>query len=134
MRNLFLTISIACIMGLCFSTQAQNTNTTDNMKYYLMIAQPSDAAWKGVIEAGGDMAEPAGKAIEAMGGKLHSYYIGVNEAKNYGVVSFPSSLDIAKIVYLRTAQGVMKDIEFVEVLPSDMAVGIFEDVKSMLKD
>ena len=32
-----------------------------------------------------------------MGGRLHSEYIGVDEAKNVGVVSFPSSVEIAKI-------------------------------------
>ena len=102
------------------------------MKYYLMIAQPNDAAWKGAIEAGEDMAAPAGKALEAMGGKLHSYYIGVTEAKNYGVVSFPDSMDIAKIVYMRTAQGLMKDIKFIEILPSDLAASMFQETNKFL--
>ena len=115
------------------TTQAQD-GPTEGQKYYLMIAQPSDAAWKGVIEAGGDMAEPAGKALEAMGGKLHSYYIGVGEAKNYGVVSFPSSTDIAKIVYLRTVQGLMKNIQFIEIMPSDQAVELFKQVNELTKN
>ncbi len=34
------------------------------------------------------MAAPVGKALETMGGKLHSYYVGVTEGKNYGIVSF----------------------------------------------
>ena len=115
------------------STQAQDQSTQGH-KYYLMIAQPNDAAWKGVIEAGGDMAAPAGEALEAMGGKLHSYYIGVNEAKNYGVVSFPSSYDIAKIVYMRTIQGLMKEIKFVEIMPSDQAAQLFIDVKKLTEN
>ena len=125
--------SMAFVLALtlgAMSVQAQDSST-ERHKFYLMIAQPNDEAWKGVIEAGGDMAAPAAEALEAMGGKLHSYYIGVNEAKNYGVVSFPSSYDIAKIVYMRTIQGLMKDIEFVEIMPSDQAVELFKDVKKL---
>ena len=104
----------------------------EKMKYFLMIAEPKGSAWAGVIQDGGDMAGPAGEAIEAMGGKLLSYYIGVSESKNYGVVAFPDSYDTAKIIYLRAAQDLMKSMEFVEIIPSDQAVGMFEDVKGML--
>lgn len=103
------------------------------MKYFLMIAEPSGAAWKSVIEGGGDMADTALPQIEAMGGKLLSYYIGAGEAKNYGVVAFPDSMDTAQIIYLRAAQQLMKDFEFIEVIPSNQAVGLFEKVKSQLK-
>ena len=116
--------------------QAEETKTTKEpvkLKYYLMIAEPNSEAWKGVIMEGGDMAEPAGKALEAMGGKLLNYYIGVGEAKNYGVVAFPDSMDIAKIVYMRTAQGVMKDIQFIEIIPSDQAVDLFKETKKLLE-
>lgn len=98
------------------------------MKYFLMIGTPNDAAWKAVIEAEADMAEPARKSIEAMGGKLISYWIAVGEAKNYGIVAFPDSKQIAKIVYMRTMQGVMKDIQFVEIMPTGEAAGFFKEL------
>jgi hypothetical protein len=102
-------------------------------KYFLMIAEPDSATWKGVITGGGDMMVPARAAIEAMGGQLLSYYIGVGEAKNYGVVAFPDSYDIAKITYLRAAQGVMKSLQFIEVIPSDAAVAVLDDVKEIIE-
>jgi len=103
------------------------------MKYFLMIAEPNAPTWAGAIKAGGDMAGPAGKALEGMGGKLISYWLGVGEAKNYGIVVFPDSVDIAKVTYLRASQGVMKSIQFIEVMPSSEAVHVFKDVSKMLK-
>jgi hypothetical protein len=102
------------------------------MKHFLMIAEPSGAVWKDVIEGGGDMAVPARQAIEAMGGQLLSCYIGVGESKNYGVVAFPDTYDIAKITYLRAAQGVMKSMQFIEVIPSDQAAGLLDEVKVLM--
>ena len=63
-----------------------------------------------------------------------SYYIGVGEAKNYGIVAFPDSMDIAKIIYLRTAQGVMDSMQFIEVIPSNKAVALLEEVSGMLRE
>jgi hypothetical protein len=135
MKHAMKLLSVIGALAIVFSVLAfandKIVSHDEDEKYYLMIAQPSDEAWKGVIEAGGDMAEPAGKAIEAMGGKLHSYYIEVGRPKNYGVVSFPSSTDIAKIVYMRTVQGVMKDIQFIEIIPSDKAAGLFKEVNEL---
>ena len=102
-------------------------------KYFLMIAEPNADAWKGVIEDGGDMAIPARQAIEAMGGQLLNYYIGVGEPKNYGVAVFPDSYDIAKITYLRAAQGIMRSMQFIEVIPSDRAAEVFEGVKQLME-
>ncbi|MGL1886529.1 MAG: GYD domain-containing protein [Reichenbachiella sp.] len=122
MKKLILISFVAFAFGA--SAQAQETN----MKYYLMIGQPDDEAWKMVIEAGGDMAVPARKSIEAMGGELISYWVGVTEAKNYGIVAFPDSKSIAQIVYMRTIQGVMKNIEFKEIMPTDQAAGFFQEL------
>ena len=122
---------VPVFLALSLNASAESGNTGE--KYFLMIAEPNGDAWKGVILGGGDMADPARAAIESMGGKLHNYYIGVNESKNYGVVSFPDSYDTAKIIYLRAAQGLMKSMEFVEIMPSDQAAGLFEDVKPLLE-
>lgn len=105
-----------------------------NMKYYLMIGTPSDSTWKAIIQTGEDMALPAKEGIEALGGKLISYYLGVGEAKNYGVVAFPSSMDIAKIVYMRVAQGVMKDLQFIEVVPSGNMVELFAEINPLITE
>ena len=39
----------------------------------------------------------------------------------------------AKIIYLTAAQQLMKGFEFVMVIPSHQAVGLFEEVKPQLK-
>ena len=125
-------IVLAIVMVLSFSGAAIAQDDEPKLKYFLMVAEPNGAAWKGVIEGGGDMAVPAREAIEAMGGKLLSYYIGVAESKNYGVVAFPDSYDTAKIIYLRSAQGLMKSMEFIEIIPSDKAAGLFEEINDLL--
>ena len=125
-------ISLVVIAMIALGTAAHAQAEEQKLKYFLMIAEPNGSTWKSAIDGDGDMAVPARAAIEAMGGQLLSYYIGVGEAKNYGVVAFPDSYDIAKITYLRAAQGVMKSLQFIEVIPSGAAVAVFEDVREML--
>ena len=69
-------------------------------KYYLMIGQPNDTAWKGILKAEDHMAVLVKKQIEEMGGKLISYYIAALEPKNYSVVAFPSSFDWLVMDYI----------------------------------
>ena len=130
MNRLFLVVVGLILLAPTGAVFAQDDEP--KLKYFLMVAEPNGEAWKGVIEGGGDMAVPARAAIEAMGGQLLSYYIGVAESKNYGVVAFPDSYDTAKIIYLRSAQGLMKSMEFIEIIPSDKAAGLFEEINDLL--
>lgn len=97
-------------LALVFALAPMVFSEESRMKYFLMIAKPNDAAWATMIESGGDLAIPAAASLESMGGELISYYIGIGEAKNYGVVAFPDSINIAEIVYMRIAQGIMEEI------------------------
>ncbi|GEM80565.1 GYD domain-containing protein [Vibrio superstes] len=130
-KKLFAIASIAIAATFSFTAPVMAKEET-TMKCYLMIAKPNAQAWAGVIQSGGNMEETARPAIEAMGGELVSYWLAVGEPMNYGVVAFPSSLDIAKITYMRTAQGFMDKIEFIEVMDTKTAEQVFKSVKDTM--
>ena len=48
------------------------------------------------------------------------------------MVAFPDTYDIAKITCLRAAQEVMKSMQFIEVIPSDQAAGLLDEVKVLM--
>jgi len=102
----------------------------NELTYYLMIGDAQPEVWKAIVESGGkDIAKPGREATEALGGKIIGYYLGATEAKNYIIVAYPSSTDVSKIVYMRAAQGVMKNLKFIEIIPAGEAHTIFEGIK-----
>lgn len=129
--RLFSFVSLFFI-GFIFPLQAEEPIPED-YRYYLMIGDPNSRAWGAVIQAEGDMAVPAKKVIETMGGRLIGYYLAVGSAKNYGVVAFPNSKAISQIVYMREMQGLMDSIEFIEVKPTDKMIDVFKEINKMAK-
>lgn len=120
---------LVLVIGLLINTTVLAQGEV-KMKYYLMIGEPTTEVWEAIVQSGGkDMTTPGREATEALGGKIISYYIGATEAKNYIIVAYPDSMDVSKIVYMRAAQGVMKNLEFIEIIPADDAHLIFNDIK-----
>lgn len=99
------------------------------MKYYLMIGEPTTEVWNALVKSGGkNLTTPGREATEALGGKMIGYYIGATEAKNYIIVAYPDSTDVSNIVYMRAAQGVMKNLEFIEIIPAEDVPAVFEKI------
>lgn len=120
--------SLALLGGLLVSTVGFAQENA-RMKYYLMIGEPTTEIWNALVKSGGkDMTTPGRKATEALGGKIISYYIGATEARNYIIVAYPDSTDVSNIVYMRAAQGVMKNLQFIEIIPAEEAHVVFEKI------
>lgn len=118
------------LLGSLFITTSAFAQEEAKMKYYLMIGEPTTEIWNALVKSGGkDMTTPGREATEALGGKIISYYIGATEAKNYIIVAYPDSMDVSNIVYMRAAQGVMKNLQFIELIPAEDAHVVFEKIK-----
>jgi len=95
------------VLGLLAGTGvAQQDRASDpvEMRYYLMIGKPTPEVWDAIVKSGGhNMTAPGREATEALGGEIHGYYIGANEAKNYIIVAYPEDVAVADIVYMRAA-------------------------------
>lgn len=105
-------------------------NNLKNMKLFLMIGQPNAKAWANIVKNELDMSEGGRKGIEAMGGKMLGFYIGVGEMKNYAIVAFPDSFDVSRIVFTRAMQGVMDDIQFIEIMSTAKAQEVFKAINA----
>jgi len=118
------------ISAVILSVSTVSTALADGkMKYYLMIGEPTAEVWDAIVKNGGkNMTAPGREATEALGGKMIGYYIGATEAKNYIIVAYPDSRDVSQIVYMRAAQGVMKNLQFIEIIPADNAHLIFNKI------
>ncbi|MAZ89588.1 MAG: hypothetical protein CL693_18295 [Cellvibrionaceae bacterium] len=101
-----------------------------NMKLYLMIGQPNSETWAGIVKNETDMSIDGRKGIEAMGGEMLGFYIGVGEMKNYAIVAFPDSFDVSRIVFTRAMQGVMDDIQFIEIMSTEKAQEVFKAINA----
>ena len=130
-KFLLLIVGIISVTALVAFTNGKSTEEQDDLKYYLMIGEPEPEVWKAIIENGGkDLSKPGREATEALGGKILGYYIGATEAKNYIIIAFPRSIDVSNIVYMRAAQGVMKNLEFIEIIPESKVPSLFEKIKT----
>lgn len=131
MKKYLSKLSVVCCIALSFianTVLANENEATDEMQYYLMIGTPTAETWAGLVKNEVDMG-PGGKAgIEAMGGKFIGFYIATGEFKNYAIVAFPKNTDVARIVFTRAMQGVMDDIEFIPMMTTKQAQGVFKEI------
>lgn len=107
-------------------------NTSD-LKYYMLIGTPEPTVLQGAISNPADFGVPAAAELESVGGKLIGYYFAMEHAKNYAILALPDSSDMAAFVYQRMSTGAMKDIEVVELIPSDRMIEIFRKADSLKK-
>ena len=133
-HKIFTAILFVVLLGFQVQAEPDGHAEEKKLKYYLMIGDAQPEVWKAIVEAGGkDISKPGREATEALGGKIIGYYLGATEAKNYIIVAYPSSVDVTKIVYMRAAQGVMKNLEFIEIIPADDMSPVFESIKAIQK-
>jgi len=127
--NLIKTLMLAGILVLSVTGHALSAEN-DDLNYYLMIGKPNSATWSNIVENEVDMSIEGRKGIEEMGGKFLGFYIGVGEYKNYAIVAFPKSTDVARIVFTRAIQGVMEDIEFIPIMTTQQAQEVFKQINA----
>jgi hypothetical protein len=95
------------------------------MRLFLMTGTSTDKTWSTIVGNEVDLSIKGKEGIEAMGGEFIGYYLGVGEASFYGIVAFPDSVDVSKIVYTRAMQGVVEELKFVEIMTTEKAAEIF---------
>lgn len=88
-------------------------------RYFLFIGEPSSAAWKYLMENPADRQKEVEAAMTAIGGKIHSYYFGLGDGKNYITAELPDDNEVIQAVYLmRLPTGLLNSYQLVELMPS----------------
>ena len=128
--HLFKTLILTVIFFLSLTGRVA-AEEKDELNYYLMIGKPNTATWENIVKNEVDMSIDGRKGIEQMGGKFLGFYIGVGEYKNYAIVAFPKSTDVARIVFTRAIQGVMEDIEFIPIMTTQQAQEVFKQINAV---
>lgn len=58
--------------------------------------------------------------MEAVGGKVLSYYFGLGDGKNYITVQLPDDNEVIQAVYMmRLPTGLLNSYHIIELMPSD---------------
>ncbi|MGI9199408.1 MAG: GYD domain-containing protein [Woeseiaceae bacterium] len=115
MRRLFIVVAIA-LLGLSI---AQAEITVDDDRYFLFVGEPNAAAWKYLMENPADREKEVAASMEAIGGKILSYYFGLGDGKNYITVQLPNDNEVIQAVYLmRLPSGLLNSYKVTELMPS----------------
>lgn len=123
---------LLAITALSFTTTSlAEEEIPENYRYYLMIGKPNSNAWNILIQQEKDIAVTAREALEEMGVRLIGYYLGINSARNYVIAAYPDSVPTSQMLYLREIQGLMDNMEFIEILPTDRMLPLFKSVNRM---
>ena len=122
MKKMIL-MTLACF---CASIVLAQDDKDAELKYFLLIGTPEPAVLQAALDNPADFGEAAKKELESLGGELLGYFFAMEHAKNYALMALPGSEDMAALVYQRMATGAMKNIEVVELIPSDRMVEVFK--------
>ena len=110
----------AAVTVTASSVTAQESDTGSDDRYFMFIGEPNAAAWKFLMENPADRQEEVAAGMEAIGGRVISYYFGLGNGKNYITVQLPNDNEVIQAVYLmRLPAGLLNSYEIVELMPSD---------------
>ena len=88
-------------------------------RYFLFVGEPNAAAWKYLMENPADREAAVAAGMEAVGGKVLSYYFGLGNGKNYITVQLPNDNEVIQAVYLmRLPSGLLNSYQVIELMPS----------------
>ena len=94
--------------------------TTSDMRYFMFVGEPNAAAWKFLMENPADREKEVAAGMEAVGGKVLSYYFGLGDGKNYITVQLPNENEVIQAVYMmRLPAGLLNSYHIIELMPSD---------------
>ena len=117
--NKFMTVRILVSATiLMLSTQAAFAGDSDR-RIFMFVGEPNAAAWKFLVDNPADREQEIKAGMEAIGGKVLSYYFGLGDGKNYITVELPDNNEIIQAVYvMRLPSGLLNSYELVELMPS----------------
>jgi len=111
----FALILIAQVM----TVKAQDKEQSVDMRHFLFIGEPNTATWAMLASnpEAANRQEVMSKAIEKLGGKIHTYYWGFSDGKNYITMSVPNDPELLQAMYvLRKSQGVLESYTSIELM------------------
>jgi uncharacterized protein with GYD domain len=111
-------VTLATVLLLTMSS-AIAAEDSDDVRYFMFIGEPNAAAWKFLMENPADREKEVAAGMQAVGGKVLSYYFGLGDGKNYITVQLPNDNEIIQAVYLmRLPSGLLNSYQVIELMPS----------------
>jgi hypothetical protein len=96
-NNLFIILALlGSIVGLTGVVRADDRPA----RHFMFIGEPNAAAWKFLLANPADRQKEVETGMEALGGKVLSYYFGLGNGKNCITVELPDDNEIIQAVYL----------------------------------
>jgi len=112
--------SILSMLVLFALSTVSADETTSDMRYFMFVGEPNAAAWKFLMENPADREKEVAAGMEAVGGKVLSYYFGLGDGKNYITVQLPNENEVIQAVYMmRLPAGLLNSYHIIELMPSD---------------
>ena len=109
------------LLMLCVALAAMTSANAEEqgVRHFLFIGEPNAAAWKYLMENPADREKEVAAGMEAIGGKVLSYYFGLGDGKNYITVQLPDDNEVIQAVYLmRLPTGMLNSYKIIELMPS----------------
>lgn len=124
---------IAISMTLLTISSSLAEEASDGLRYFVIMAKPSGAVWKSLMDSDIDPEENARKFVEEHieGAKLVDYYLLAGKPMNLAIVAVPNSRDISALLYQRMATQLVDEIEIFEVIPGDQFRGVLDAAKAL---
>ena len=115
---------ISCILGaaalVLAAPVAFSHEEADDVRYFMFVGEPNAAAWKYLMENPADRKKEVAAGMQAVGGKVLSYYFGLGDGKNYITVQLPDDNEVIQALYLmRLPSGLLNSYQVIELMPSD---------------
>jgi uncharacterized protein with GYD domain len=126
-------VALATVMLLTMSS-AIAAEDSDDVRYFMFVGEPNAAAWKFLMENPADREKEVAAGMEAVGGKILSYYFGLGDGKNYITVQLPDDNEIIQAVYMmRLPAGLLNSYQVIELMPSDQMSEALKRSKQFLQ-
>jgi uncharacterized protein with GYD domain len=114
--NKFVALATVILLTMSSAIAAEDS---DDVRYFMFVGEPNAAAWKFLMENPADREKEVAAGMQAVGGKVLSYYFGLGDGKNYITVQLPNDNEIIQAVYLmRLPSGLLNSYQVIELMPS----------------
>lgn len=127
--------SILSMLVLFALSTVSAEETTSDMRYFMFVGEPNAAAWKFLMENPADREKEVAAGMEAVGGKVLSYYFGLGDGKNYITVTIPNDNELIQAIYLmRLPSGLLNSYQLIELMPSEQMTEALKKVKKLIEN
>jgi uncharacterized protein with GYD domain len=104
------------------------------MSKYMIVGGYTSEAWKAMIEDPTDRTAAARKMIEAVGGKLESFYWSFGEDDFVGIVDAPDDLSAAAGAIVVGSSGALRNVRTIKLITADESRMLLEKAKTAVAD